>query len=87
MNDKFAFDNETGRMAFTAVGCMERHNHPRESEFKRDEFDKVAGVREYREDNRLIAKAKELQAKGYKIGSMSIEEFVEAHAPVLAQAA
>ncbi len=85
MNDKFAFDDETGRMAFTAVGCMERHNHSRENEFKHDESDKTLGIREYREDGRLLAKTRELQAKGYKIGSMSIEEFVETYGSALVQ--
>ena len=79
MNDKFAFDEATGRMAFTATGCMDRHTHSRESEFKPDFWNRVAGVREYQGERQLLAKVKELQSQGKKIGSMSPEEFVAMH--------
>lgn len=84
MNDKFAFDDETGRMAFTTTGCMERHNQSRDNESKPDVWNKLAGVREYRQEQQLLAKAKALQAKGYEIKSMSIEEFVETYGSILA---
>jgi hypothetical protein len=80
MKDKFAFDEATGRMAFTAVGCMDRHSHSRESEFKPDFWNKVAGVREVYEERQLLARVKELQVQGKQIGSMSPEEFVAIHA-------
>ena len=79
--DKFAYDEYTGRIMLTAVGCQDRHNLPRGEQLRTKKEDyNINGNREYYSDNKVNSSAFQLKAMGLIPDPMlELEEWVEKH--------